>query len=127
MLVVTFTLFSSLASLFQQASFIPFQGHEEGVSFLLPLSPKPRPRLFPDWFLGGGAEGRAQCGAVGGAHARVGLGGGGEEELPEVGGGGGGRADRSCQGNRGGKRGGRPSAPGSSVRPARLRPRARSA
>lgn len=75
----------------------------------------PAPRLFADWFLGGGAKGRAQCGAVGGAHARVGLGGGGEEELPEVGGGGGGRAVRSCQGNPGGKRGGQTLSTGGQV------------
>lgn len=99
-----FILFTLLP--FHPASFILFQGHVGGVSSLSPLPSKPRPRLFPDWLLGGGAKRRAQCGAVGGAHARDGLGGGGEEELPEVGGGGGGRAGRSCQGNRGGKRGG---------------------
>lgn len=86
--------------------------------------PPPLPGLAP-WRRSRGKSpvrcgGRGACAGWAGWRRR-------EEELPEVGGGGGGRAGRSCQGNRGGKCGGRTSAPGSGVRPARLRPRARSA
>lgn len=115
MLVVPFTLFSSLCLLSTRLHSF-FSKDMQGAcppSRRFHLSPAPR--LFPDWLLGGGAKGRAHCGSVGGAHARVGLGGGGEEELPEVGGGGGGRAGRSCQGNRGGKRGGQTLSTGGQV------------
>ncbi|XP_045338285.1 translation initiation factor IF-2-like [Leopardus geoffroyi] len=87
---------------FCQASFILFQGHLGGVPCPLSAHHKLRPSLLPGLVLERRSRGKSPGRrGKGGAHARAGLGGGGEEELPEVGGGGGGRAGGSCQGNRG--------------------------
>lgn len=103
MFTVVFLYFLPLPPLpFCQAPFILFQGHAGGVS----TSPSAHPKLLPSLLPGLVPERRnpekspVRSGG-GGAHARAGLGGGGEEELPEVGGRGGGRAGASCLGNRG--------------------------
>lgn len=84
------------------APFILFQGHAGGVPNPSSAPSKPHPLLLPGLVLEKRSGGKSPVrSGGGGAHARAGLGGGGEEELPEVGGRGGGRAGGSCQGNRG--------------------------
>ena len=84
------------------APFILFQGHAGGVPNPSSAPSKPHPSLLPGLVLEKRSGGKSPVrSGGGGAHARAGLGGGGEEELPEVGGRGGGRAGGSCQGNRG--------------------------